>query len=104
ETLIKNDIISYVDNSGRAIIYGSSKQDNLGDGELTNLVLQKSILLSIANLPSSLNLNEQLIDLINLAKSLLTQKVFLLFLVMVMIQLLEQNILMPYMVGAMMIR
>ncbi|EPQ6588518.1 hypothetical protein MWU73_003564, partial [Acinetobacter baumannii] len=75
-----------------------------GDGELTNLVLQKSILLSIANLPSSLNLNEQLIDLINLAKSLLTQKVFLLFLVMVMIQLLEQNILMPYMVGAMMIR
>ncbi|EPD2403808.1 putative Ig domain-containing protein, partial [Acinetobacter baumannii] len=62
ETLIKNDIISYVDNSGRAIIYGSSKQDNLGDGELTNLVLQKSILLSIANLPSSLNLNEQLID------------------------------------------
>ncbi|OBC97297.1 putative Ig domain-containing protein [Acinetobacter baumannii] len=74
ETLIKNDIISYVDNSGRAIIYGSSKQDNLGDGELTNLVLQKSILLSIANLPSSLNLNEQLIDLINLAKSLLTQK------------------------------
>ncbi|MDC5534888.1 putative Ig domain-containing protein [Acinetobacter baumannii] len=74
ETLIKNDIISYVDNSGRAIIYGSSKQDNLGDGELTNLVLQKSILLSIANLPSSLNLNEKLINLINLAKSLLTQK------------------------------
>lgn len=74
ETLIKNDIISYVDNSGRAIIYGSSKQDNLSDGELTNLVLQKSILLSIANLPSSLNLNEQLINLINLAKSLLTRK------------------------------
>ncbi len=74
ETLIENDIISYVDNSGRAIIYGSSEQDNLSDGELTNLVLQKSILLSIANLPSSLNLNTQLVNLINLAKSLLTQK------------------------------
>ncbi|WP_155601592.1 calcium-binding protein [Acinetobacter calcoaceticus] len=74
ETLIKNDIINYVDNSGRAIIYGSSEKDNLSDVELTNLVLQKSILLNIANLSSSLNLNAQLVNLINLAKSLLTQK------------------------------
>ncbi|MGU3313730.1 putative Ig domain-containing protein [Acinetobacter sp. M5A5_2a] len=74
EILIKNDIINYVDNSGRAIIYGSSEKDNLSDFELTNLVLQKSILLNIANLSSSLNLNAQLVNLINLAKSLLTQK------------------------------